>query len=370
MAGSCRPRRGIGSRTPGTTRAADAPTSGSCPRPEGTSRDASTPATGSTARGTGPRTERRFATTGGDGVVRVWDASGRLVHRRTVAAAHLSGLQYSADGHRIVVSERAGKVRWLDATRLTQIGRPMDIGGSILTFALAGRDGSRVLAVTYTPQPPKPNETYPTAQRWVLADAATGMVRRGRTELENVSAADLSPDSTRIALGGSDGTVELLDATTGDRIRTPDSGHDSAVVSVAYSPTSKYFVTGAQDGSVSLWNGRDGELLGSVHAQPRRSGVGAGPARRTDGADRQPAGTVLRVGHPTRAPGRIRLHVRWTRPHDAGVAGRVRRAEPGTGLPVRMKGPSARDVGRRRNATRIGRSFTPGPPGHSKGTNR
>ena len=59
---------------------------------------------------------RRFATTGGDGVVRVWDASGRLVHRRTVAAAHLSGLQYSADGHRIVVSERAGKVRWLDAT--------------------------------------------------------------------------------------------------------------------------------------------------------------------------------------------------------------------------------------------------------------
>jgi len=140
----------------------------------------------------------------------------------------------------------------------------MDIGGSILTFALAGRDGSRVLAVTYTPQPPKPNETYPTAQRWVLADAATGKVRRGRTELENVSAADLSPDSTRIALGGSDGTVELLDATTGDRIRTPDSGHDSAVVSVAYSPTSKYFVTGALDGSVSLWNGRDGELLGSV----------------------------------------------------------------------------------------------------------
>ena len=133
---------------------------------------------------------RRFATTGGDGVVRVWDASGRLVHRRTVAAAHLSGLQYSADGHRIVVSERAGSVRWLDATRLTQIGRPMDIGGSILTFALAGRDGSRVLAVTYTPQPPKPNETYPTAQRWVLADAATGKVRRGRTELENVSAAE------------------------------------------------------------------------------------------------------------------------------------------------------------------------------------
>ena len=99
---------------------------------------------------------RRFATTGADGVVRVWAATGRLVHRRTVAAAHLSGLQYSADGHTIVVSERAGKVRWLDATSLTQIGRSVDVGGSVLAFSVAGRDGSKALAVTYPPQPPEP----------------------------------------------------------------------------------------------------------------------------------------------------------------------------------------------------------------------
>jgi hypothetical protein len=49
-------------------------------------------------------------------------------------------------------------------------------------------------------------------------------VRRGPTELANVSAADLSQDGTRIALGGSDGAVELLDAATGDRSGHPIPG--------------------------------------------------------------------------------------------------------------------------------------------------
>ena len=207
---------------------------------------------------------RRFATTGGDGVVRVWDRTGRLVHHRAVVSAHISGLQYSDDGRTIVVSERAGKIRWLDAESLAQVGRPLDVGGSVLVLSVAGRDGSKALAVRYAPQPPQPNETYAPAERWALADSATGVVRRGATGVANVSAAGISPDGGRVAFGDTDGRVVLRDAATGDRVRAPQSGHDATVVSLTYGPSSRYVVTGAADGSVSLWNGRDGELLGSV----------------------------------------------------------------------------------------------------------
>ena len=170
----------------GTTRAADAPTSGSCPRPEGTSRADRHRPRGVRRVGLVPgRTQVRHHGRGrrGQGVGRQRPAGAPANGRRGAPLRAPVLRRWPQD--RGVRAGGEGPVAGCD--HADPIGRPMDIGGSILTFALAGRDGSRVLAVTYTPQPPKPNETYPTAQRWVLADAATGKVRRGRTVSENAA---------------------------------------------------------------------------------------------------------------------------------------------------------------------------------------
>ena len=90
---------------------------------------------------------RLFATTGSDGVVRVWTPDGRQVRHRTVAPGHLSGLQYVDGGRTVVVSERKGTIRWLEAATLKEI-RSVDVGELVLYIA-ASDDGRRVLAVQY-----------------------------------------------------------------------------------------------------------------------------------------------------------------------------------------------------------------------------
>ena len=209
---------------------------------------------------------RRFATTGADGAVRLWSPTGRMVRERVVAPGHLSGLQYQPDGGTIVVSERKGIIRWLDATTLAPVRKPMDVGESVLMIAV-GPGGRRVFAVMNAPVLPPPVETYPPPDRWAIADAKTGEVRHGGLGLSLATAADFSPGGTRIAVGDSEGAVALLDATTGRPVRPVVPGHDAVVDSLYSGADDDNFVTGADDGSVSLWSGRAGELLGTVASQ-------------------------------------------------------------------------------------------------------
>ncbi len=216
---------------------------------------------------------RLFATTGGDGVVRVWTPEGREVRHRKVAPGHLSGLQYVDGGRTIVVSERKGTLRWLDAATLNET-RTADVGELVLYIAATG-NGRRVLAVQYVTSGPEPNETYAPADRWALADAKTGDVRHGRFAVGDATSAGFSPDGTRIAVGGTDGRVLLMDADTGALVAPPAAGHDALVTSVKFDPSGRHVVTAGSDGSVSQWDGRSGELLGTV--SPTSVAVAAQP---------------------------------------------------------------------------------------------
>ncbi len=206
---------------------------------------------------------RQFATAGGDGVVRVWDPDGRKVKQRTVSPGHLSGLQFVDRGRTIVVAERKGTIRWLDATTLAESRPSMVVGESVL-FITASADAGRVFAVQYQPQGPEPVETYPPSDRWSMADAEAGTVTQGRLQVVDASAADISDDGGRVAVGDTQGALAFMDASSGTWLRSPVSGHDATVGSVAFDATGRNLLSGAADGSVSLWNGRTGELTGTV----------------------------------------------------------------------------------------------------------
>jgi WD40 repeat protein len=61
-----------------------------------------------------------------------------------------------------------------------------------------------------------------------------------------------SPDGQRIASGADDGTVKIWNAETGALISAL-SGHIDSVVSVAFSPDGRRLVSGSFDTTVKIW---------------------------------------------------------------------------------------------------------------------
>ena len=62
-----------------------------------------------------------------------------------------------------------------------------------------------------------------------------------------------SPDGTRLATGGSEGTVKIWDAVQGHLLSTL-SGHQGGVLAVAWSPDGRRIASGGQDNTVKIWD--------------------------------------------------------------------------------------------------------------------
>jgi WD40 repeat protein len=66
-----------------------------------------------------------------------------------------------------------------------------------------------------------------------------------------------SPDGTRIASAGNDGSVQVWDAHTGDTLFTCQ-GHTGRIRSVAWSPDGRFIASASEDRTVQIWNATTG----------------------------------------------------------------------------------------------------------------
>ena len=194
---------------------------------------------------------RLFATAGPDGFVRVWEwATGELVAERLVAPGHIAALDYTPDGKRLMVGERANAMYLIDAETLQPVTERVQLDQRVV-FGFVAPDARRAIAMS--------------ASEFVLVDLVEGEVLH-RGEVGFVPGnGDFSPDGSRYAVaGGLAGELRVLDVDTGEWVGPPRVAHSALTWSVTYAADGSTFVTAGGDGKVARWDGRTGAPLGTI----------------------------------------------------------------------------------------------------------
>ncbi|MGW6198138.1 nSTAND1 domain-containing NTPase [Kribbella sp. NPDC055110] len=101
-------------------------------------------------------------------------------------------------------------------------------------------------------------------QHWRVISTVTGkLFAEGDLPL-SIDYATYSPDGRLIAGTGANGEVLTLDPRSGQVERTPATGHRQHGLLVRFASDGRRLVSGAADGTVSLWDAQTLELLGTV----------------------------------------------------------------------------------------------------------
>jgi WD40 repeat protein len=211
-----------------------------------------------------------FVTTGVN-YVKIWDPSTGQVAREAMLRGDILSAAFARDDTLLVVIDEDGVVTSLDAESLEPVREPVELERTGGSFSI-GPDGNQTFHLTdgYLPDPLYEHS----GPGWELVDLRTGTVlNQGEVGFDTAWMAS-SPDGRHAAVGGTTGQVVVLDLDTGQPVHPPTAGHGSSVWSMAYSADGSRLVTTGRDGSVSLWDGATGELLGSV-LLPERVSAGA-----------------------------------------------------------------------------------------------
>jgi WD40 repeat protein/serine/threonine protein kinase/DNA-binding XRE family transcriptional regulator len=200
----------------------------------------------------------KFATTGKDGTLRIWDAK---THTELLKiSAHLAldagtvlgvrELAWSPDGSRIATAGLDKKANVWDVATGNEIVRFTGHGDEVLSVTWSA-DGLSVASASKDA----------TVKVW---DAKTG---KEKFTLSNhtgpVKRVAWSQDGKRIATASEDGTARLWDAETGEE-QIVLSGHTNWVWSVAWSPDGKRLATASEDGTVRIWYSATGKELSDI----------------------------------------------------------------------------------------------------------
>jgi len=197
----------------------------------------------------------KFATTGVDGKLLIWDAETHTeLHyidaHRSFGGGYTLGspeLAWSPDGSRIVTAglDHTAKV-WDAAT------------GEEITAFLNHNEG--VWDVAWSPD-----------GQWIVSTSKDGIVKvwNSKTGDEKLAlkkdegfarSVAWSPDGTQITTSGEDGMARIWDANTGNEL-VKLLGHTDRIWSIAWSPDGMNIATASEDGTSRIWDTQTGNEI-------------------------------------------------------------------------------------------------------------
>ena len=180
-----------------------------------------------------------------DGSIRLWDpVTGGLI-RTLGPTVPVTGMAFSPDVRVLATSHMDGFVRLWDPVSGAELGSLAGAGKEKVRSSLAERS-----AVVFRPD----GLLLDIAGRYW--NVTTRQVVGGFVE---VGTKTFSPDG-RLLATASDRTVQILDVTTGEVLRTL-SGHTGLVTSLAFSSNGSLLVSGSEDGMARIWGASDGVPL-------------------------------------------------------------------------------------------------------------
>jgi WD40 repeat protein len=201
-----------------------------------------------------------LATTGDDGMVKVWDPhTGRRLHVFKGKAGPVWGAAFTPDGSRLAATWQADQaVRIYDLDSGRRVAETAPVPAALATSF--SPDGRRLAVATF-------------AGPGLVLDARSG---RRLFDLAGAPSPSVawSPNGRWIATAGQDRRVRVLDARTG-RVRFTLAGHTSDVVSVDWSADSRRLASGSSDGTAKVWAVAADEAreVLSLSAQERGGGL-------------------------------------------------------------------------------------------------
>ena len=207
-----------------------------------------------------------------NGRIFVWDAlQAELVVAGTPGGTGLVELDYNGDGSRIVMSEESGRVSMLDAETLRPVGPSVKLDRPALYLSAA--PDRRTALVTTGRLFEKQADISTPRSGWALVDLEAGrVIREGTLPVDEPYWVSFSPTGRQVAVGTAAGTVVILDIETGLPVARPRQAHDTAVGNVTHNSEGSLLLSTGADGSIALWDGRTGELLGRVVTQTQTGG--------------------------------------------------------------------------------------------------
>jgi WD40 repeat protein/DNA-binding SARP family transcriptional activator len=202
----------------------------------------------------------RIATSGGDGVVQVWDVSASSPtygEKLLTLAGHTDPILYvvwSSDGSRIVTTGLDSTAKIWDATTGTELVTLFGHTGPVVGVAWSPA-GDRILTASYDG----------TVKVW---DPDPALLTIASLE-DTVGCVTWSPRGDRVAVGTGNGTAKVLDANTGEEFLVfADSNRSISLCPQAWSPSGDRLLTSSMDGipdipevRARVWNATSGKEL-------------------------------------------------------------------------------------------------------------